>query len=283
MKEETFDAGLMTLNVAIGPESGPPLVLLHGVTRCWRDYLTILPQLAIRWQVHALDFRGHGRSGRAPGYRVIDYVADVVALLRDVLTEPAIVLGHSLGGMVATAAAAEAPDRVRALVLEDPPFEMGASRIGETIWPALFAACRRLAGSEKPVDEVADELANAPITMPGDPRPTPLGALRDAVSLRFQAACLRRLDPEVLDPILERRWLDGFPVAEVLGRITCPTLLLQGDSTAGGALPDRYAAELAALISRALHVRMPGVGHQIHATQAESMTRLVAAFLESLD
>jgi pimeloyl-ACP methyl ester carboxylesterase len=283
LREVTFDAGATALNVAIGPESGPPLVLLHGVTRCWRDYMTILPQLAIRWHVHALDFRGHGRSERAPGYRVIDYVADVVALLRDYLTEPAVILGHSLGAMVATAAAAEAPERVRALVLEDPPFEMGASRIDETMWPALFAAYRSVAGSERPVDEVAAALAAAPIMMPGDPRPTPLGSLRDAVSLRFQAACLRRLDPEVLDPILERRWLDGFPVAETLGRIACPTLLLQGDSTAGGALPDRYAAELASLIPRAIHVRMPGVGHQIHANQAEDMTRLVAGFLESID
>src|SRR5437762_336652 len=67
LKEQGFDSGLVRLNVASGPDSGPPAVLLHGVARRWQDFLPILPALTLRWHVHAIDFRGHGRSGRAAG------------------------------------------------------------------------------------------------------------------------------------------------------------------------------------------------------------------------
>src|SRR5688500_19229143 len=119
MTERTIaTARSVHLNVATGPASGPPLVLLHGVTREWQDYVSLLPALTLRWQVHALDFRGHGKSGRTPGaYRVADYVADAAALLRD-LDEPAVVYGHSLGAMVVAAVAGAEPKRGRAVVME---------------------------------------------------------------------------------------------------------------------------------------------------------------------
>src|SRR5581483_7683841 len=78
--ERAFNSGELLLNHAVGPVTGPPLLLLHGVTRCWRDFVTLVPPLAPRWQLHGLDFRGHGRSARAPGkYLVTDYVRDAAA------------------------------------------------------------------------------------------------------------------------------------------------------------------------------------------------------------
>ena len=273
MRETSIEAGPVRLNVAAGPDSGPPIVLLHGVTRRWQDFLPVLPALAARWRVVAPDARGHGLSGRAPGaYRVVDYVPDVLALLGG-LDGPAIVLGHSLGGLLAAAAAAAAPGRVRALVLEDPTFEMTGGRIGETAFPDLFRAYRAWAGSDRPVDVIAAALAEAPVMTPGGPRR--LGDLRDPASLRNSAACLRRLDPEVLDPPLAGRWLDGFDVSGTLAGIACPTLLLRGDRAAGGALPDDYAAEVAGAITDCLSIRLAGLGHNLHAEGAEAMLRAV--------
>lgn len=55
-----------------------------------------------RAHIYALDFRGHGNSGRTPGqYLLRDYVVDVKAFLEHQLMEPAIVFGASLGGWVA--------------------------------------------------------------------------------------------------------------------------------------------------------------------------------------
>ena len=67
LKEQPFDTGRVTINYAEGPASGPPLVLLHGIISRWQYFLPIIPNLSIRWHIYALDFRGHGKSGRVPG------------------------------------------------------------------------------------------------------------------------------------------------------------------------------------------------------------------------
>jgi pimeloyl-ACP methyl ester carboxylesterase len=286
LQSRTFDSGHAQVHVAVGPDSGPPLVLLHGVTRRWQDFVPILAGLVLRWQVHALDLRGHGQSGRVPGgYRAIDYARDVVAYLQETLKEPAVVLGHSLGAMVTAAVAAEAGSRVRAIVMEDPPFETMGERIRDTIYPALFTAYRdqRLVGSARPVDEVAAALAEIPVLRAGETVAVPLGSLRDATALRFQASCLRRADPAVLDPIIAGRWLEGYGVDDILRKVDCPALLLQGEFALGGLLPDDYALHVASLLPRGILIRIAGVGHQIHWEQTESMMRSVAGFLESLD
>src|SRR5687767_1435425 len=123
LRESTLSTGGFKLNLAVGQASGPPLVLFHGVTRRWQDYATLLPVLAMRWHVHAPDFRGHGLSDRRTnGYLVIDYMQDALTLLAT-LAQPAVLFGHSLGAMVAVAAAAAKPEQVKAVILEDPPFD----------------------------------------------------------------------------------------------------------------------------------------------------------------
>lgn len=282
----TFDSGQAQINVAVGPETGPPLVLLHGVTRRWQDFVPILPSLLLQWQIHAIDLRGHGGSGRAPGgYQVIDYAGDVVAYLRGELERPAVVMGHSLGGMVAAAVAALAPDAVRAVVMEDPPFETMGAHIQDTIYPQLFSVYRDkgIAGSRQPAEELAPLLADIPILRAGETVPVTLGSLRDATALRFQASCLRHLDPEVLDPVIAGDWLKGYEVENILKRIVCPSLLLQGEFALGGLLPDEYAEHVVSRLAKGILVRFSGVGHQIHWEQSAEMMRYVNGFLASLD
>ena len=125
LKEGTFNADGVTINFVEGPSFGPPLVLLHGGGDRWQHFLPIIPSLVMRWHIYALDLRGHGKSGRVPGqYRPEHYVADVMAFLESQLAERAILFGHSLGGWIALMVAAEMVDRVRALILGDPPLSM---------------------------------------------------------------------------------------------------------------------------------------------------------------
>ncbi len=283
LNERTLDTGAIALNYAEGPENGPPVVLLHGVCRRWPDFLSILPVLSFRGQVQAIDFRGHGRSGRGNGaYRTIDYLPDVIAFLERRVSEPAVVIGHSLGAMVAAAVAAEVGGRVRAVVLEDPPFSMMGERIGETSYLDLFRGYRSVAGSDRPVEEIAAKLAALRLATP-DGVAVQLGDIRDPIALRFLASCLKPLDPAVLDPIVAGKWLEGFDVPGTLRRIACPALLIQADAAAGGILPDEYAAEIAGWIPGVVSVKLAGVGHQVHGSQPEAMMRLVTGFLESLE
>jgi pimeloyl-ACP methyl ester carboxylesterase len=282
-QEQTFDSGELLLHFAAGPASGPPLVLLHGVQRMWQDYVTFAPLLAARWQVQALDFRGHGRSARGGSYLVTDYVRDAVAFLTCQVPEPAVVYGHSLGAMVAAAAAAAAPKSVRALVLEDPPFETLGRRIRETPFYSLFAGNERLlATPPRSVEALAREMAELRVTGPDGRDTVRLGDVRDATHLRFGAKCLMRMDPAVLVPLLEGRWLEGYDTERIARGIGCPTLLLAGDYSQGGMLPKSEAARIAGLIRHCDLVHLPGVGHLIHWMQPEAAARLTTGFLESL-
>ncbi|TMR06751.1 alpha/beta hydrolase [Nonomuraea turkmeniaca] len=120
-KQAIVNGSLM--NYAEGPDHGPPLLLIHGQSTDWRNWSRVLPGLAERYHVFAVDCYGHGRSARVPEkYTAQALAADARRFLTQVVKEPAVVAGHSSGGLVAAALAADAPDQVRAVVLEDPPF-----------------------------------------------------------------------------------------------------------------------------------------------------------------
>lgn len=283
LTEETFDTGEVSLNVMRGPANGPPLLLLHGVLRRWSDFVPVLPALIDRWQVFGVDFRGHGESGFTTGhYLVSDYVRDSVAIVRELLSEPCVVYGHSLGAMVAAGTAAEAPDRVRALVLEDPPFETMGNRILGTMFHSQFKGYDDLLEPEMPPAKLAALLAEMKIEIPGRSDPVRLGDLRDGCSLRYMASCLAQIDPDVLSPVIEARWLEGYDWEKVLSAVHCPTLLLQGDTSVGGMLMDDDARRSRELIADCIVMSFPKVGHLIHWMAPADLLRSVLSFLESL-
>jgi pimeloyl-ACP methyl ester carboxylesterase len=282
-REQRYAIDGPTLNAAIGPGAGPPLVFLHGVSRRWQDAVPLAAGLAGRWQPWGLDLRGHGSSARCPGaYLVRDYVGDVVRFLRAHVPEPAVLYGHSLGAMVAAGVAAELPRHVRAIILEDPPGPGFLGRVPGNSYGILFAGLRSLAGSDRPTAETARLLAELPMSAPGSPRTVRLGDVRDATSIRFMARCLRDLDPEVLTPLLEARWLEGLSLPDVYGRVRCPALVLAGDEKAGGMLPADEAAALAGAITDCTRIDFPGVGHLLHWMQTERTLRHLHGFLEAL-
>ena len=271
------------LNYVGGPKNGPPLVMLHGVTRRWQDFMPLIPSLALRWQVFALDFRGHGKSDRTPDeYLTVHYMHDARALLENTIKQPAIVYGHSLGAMVALAIAAEIPDLVRAVVLEDPPFETMGKRIERTPLLSYFAALQQLAGEKDSVAEYARALADLRYGPPGDEQSIRLADVRDAAEMRFSARCLMDLDPQVFEPIVSSRWLESYDLNVFLPHIKCPVLLMQADQSAGGMLAHEDAATLESRLPDLTKINFNGVGHSIHWMATSTTLRLVTAFLESL-
>ena len=272
-------AGRTALRFAVSG-AGPTLLLLHGVTRCGGDWDPLLPQLAAQWQTIALDHRGHGGSSRGESYLVTDYVADAVRFVRDEVAGPLVILGHSLGAMAAAGVAAELPQVVRGVVLEDPPFHTMGNRIAGSAWQAQFLGMREIARRGGSIEESTDALAD--IRLPaGEGGFKRLGDLRHRAALAWSAQCLNRLDPQVLTPVIEGRWLDGFEVAAVLSRVRCRALLLQADPTAGGALTDADAALAMTALPSARHIRFPGVGHQIHRDRPLEVVQAIQDFARS--
>jgi pimeloyl-ACP methyl ester carboxylesterase len=104
-----------------GPENGEPLVLLHGLGGTAANWALLAPRLAERHRVALVDLPGHGGSDPLPAAPGIGPFADRVALLAErVGFAPAVVVGHSLGGLVALRLAARRPNAVRSLVLAAP-------------------------------------------------------------------------------------------------------------------------------------------------------------------
>ena len=103
LNEQLFHHDGLSLNYATGPRNGPALVFFHGVLRRWQCFVPLIPSLSSRWQIHALDHRGHGGSSRPKsGYLVRDYVGDAVAFVRDEgsLAYPyAALAGIAIGGI----------------------------------------------------------------------------------------------------------------------------------------------------------------------------------------
>ena len=110
------------LHYAEGPAHGTPLLLIPGQSMPWHCYRRVLPTLARRYHVFAVDVRGHGQSEHTPGrYSFSRCGQDAVLFLREVVRAPALVAGNSSGGIIALWAAAHAPELVRGVVAEDPP------------------------------------------------------------------------------------------------------------------------------------------------------------------
>ncbi len=104
-----------------GEPGAPRLIMLHGWMDVSASFQFVVDELSREWHVIAPDWRGFGRSARAPGgYWFPDYLADLEALAADCdAREPLNLIGHSMGGNVAALYAGVRPGRVARLVLVD--------------------------------------------------------------------------------------------------------------------------------------------------------------------
>ena len=101
-----------------GQEGKPALILVHGGLDHTRNWDWVARVLRDHFHVYAVDLRGHGNSQWAPGalYSIAEHILDLSALA-DILDDfPIYVIGHSLGGIVASLYAGVYPDRVKKVV-----------------------------------------------------------------------------------------------------------------------------------------------------------------------
>jgi pimeloyl-ACP methyl ester carboxylesterase len=113
---------------------GPPLALIHGFPQTWWEWRKMMPLLAARHSVVALDLRGAGHSDCPQGgYDKVSLAADVHAAMAALGHERYAVCGHDIGGMVALALAATQRGAVTHVAVLDVPLP-GWSR-----WEAIFS------------------------------------------------------------------------------------------------------------------------------------------------
>jgi esterase len=257
--------GNVTLHVeTAGNRSAKPVLLMHGITVSGRTWDWFVSALAERYRVLTLDFRGHGKSDRAPGdYQPQAYVTDAVAVLEELTDTPAIVIGHSLGGMTGAALMQQRPDLVRAGVLEDPP--LGSMEAGSAVhsnplldaFRLMRATVPELQKNNVPVEAIAGTMA----TMPSSSG-QPMGQLINAEAITVMAGALLQLDVTVLDPVLDGTARNSFDPAQP---IELPTMIISADP----AMPDTLATPdevnpILEISPQVEHRAIPGAGHLVH-------------------
>src|SRR5437764_6505507 len=106
--------------VDVGEAAGLPLVLVHGTGGSWQSWLLNVSELSRDRRVIAVDLPGFGRSEPLPpNADMADYADAVAALLAALGVERAIVVGHSLGGVVVMRMALRHPRLVAGVVNVD--------------------------------------------------------------------------------------------------------------------------------------------------------------------
>lgn len=227
-----------------GDARQPPLLLLHGIAERAESWEPVTNELAQQFWLIMPDLRGHHQSDwPETGYALGDYAADVLGVLDAFRINTAFVLGHALGAVIAMVLAVQSPERVRAVVLEDPPSEQNDH--AQHTWLGALLSAKH-----------------------GTPRQT--------------YVALQGMHPEYGEAEWRRRaeWLrataDGpflawrqRPNAEgcfnaILPRIPHPVLLLQADPRNGGVLAPAAVQQACESHARCRVVRFPDTGPAIH-------------------
>lgn len=282
LREETFDTGEVKIHYAASGDTGPPLVLLHGITNRWESFLNMMPALTAQWRVFALDLRGHGKSGHvAGGYRGECLSEDVIRFLEQRVAERAVIYGHSLGGFVTTYVASQRPELVRAIALADSPFFFDT--VNSSAYPEMFSKLRSLIASETVLSGFVAALQELTITHPayGTAKLRSL-PFHDEAFLRWWARSLMAMDPEVLTMAVDGRLSENWR-PEFVEEICCPTLIIQADPKWGGLVTPRDVQACRAAVKDVVHVTLEGVGHSLHIHQPGPVLRVLLNFLGSLD
>lgn len=133
---------------------GTPVLCLAGLTRCTSDFSFVTPHLA-DYRMIAMDYRGRGRSDYDESY--INYAIpreaqDAIELLDHLGIDKTAILGTSRGGLIAMTLAATAPDRLRAVILNDIGPDIAAPGL-ERIWEYVG-----IEPTAKTLDEAAQAL-----------------------------------------------------------------------------------------------------------------------------
>jgi pimeloyl-ACP methyl ester carboxylesterase len=261
----SFTTENVRINYAEGPKSGPPMVWLHGVAGRWQRWRKLMALHASNWRQFALDARGHGQSGRVPGaYTWLDHATDLDAFVMATMDEPAVLVGHSLGALQALKVAADRPDRVRAIVLEDPPLYAAEHPDADY---SLFRIMEGVAASGMTADQILQ-------MWPGDPW------MSDAIRREY-AEALTQVDPENLTVTISLEATRGYDVDDHLARVHCPVLVMRAGGP-GTALSSGEQARALTQLSLGRGVTIANSGHLIHAEQPAAYLETIKSFLEQV-
>jgi len=266
----TVDDGVSLEVLVTG--SGPALFLVHGFGGAKEDFSDHLENLSKDYRVVVFDHRGHGESG-APtdeaSYSLERLAADILCVADALGEERFILLGHSMGGMVARKVALTSPDRIDALILMDTCHGPIAAVDGDLIEMGAQIA---LTDGMTTLKEILD--AGTPLDNPAYQR-----LLEERPGYReFQEKKFGSLSA-VMWATIVRAIRDQSDDLEAMRLLEMPTLVIVGEVDLPFVSQSRAMAD--AIPGGALVV-IPDAGHSPQFENADAWANALNSFLESV-
>lgn len=262
--------------------AGPALVLVHGITLGVATWTPQLHSLADRYRVIAVDQRGHGQSIAGDGGYSMERLADDLAeVLDDLDVTGAVLVGHSMGGMVSQLMAVRHPDVLRrhvgGLVLVATAAGplvpgLGGAAAAEILASGAGRGLRRAERRGKGIifnDDFGAWVTR--VSFGSRPAPADLELTRSMIGAMSPGALAGLIGP-----------LLAFDVRHRVHRIDLPTMIVVG--TRDVLTPPRMARAMHELIPGSELVVIPGCGHMVMLERPEKLAELldrVTAGLES--
>ena len=243
--------------------AGKPVVLLHGLCGHADEWAETASWLSLSYRVVAPEQRGHGRSDRDPAdVSRKAFVDDAVMWVEQLELDPAVFVGHSLGGHTALLLAARRPDLVRGLVVAEAtpqadPEASGRVQAWLKAWPVPFTSC------EQAIKFFGGNSLRAQVWASG------LERRNDGFWPRFEVSVMLA----ALNEIAFRSYWDEWAL------IRCPVLVVQ----ARGAVRTRNTQRMVELVPHSRLVEIEKSGHDLHLDQPLRWRETLEAFLSRID
>jgi pimeloyl-ACP methyl ester carboxylesterase len=268
VSRQTVVRGLRFHFLEWGNEDSPPVLLLHGGNQSAHSWDLVSLHLSDRYHVFALDQRGHGDSEwtRDVDYSIGAKADDAVAFLADQGLKAPIIIGHSMGGMVAMRMVLSDPRITKALVLVD---------VGPELSPKGTEIVHKFIVSNVEFDDLEEFLDNV---VKYDTFRS-----REHIARTVKYNMLRRADGKYVSKVDHRRVsapAEASPSLAATAGIACPTLVVRGGESV--VLEADAAERFVAGLPDGSLVTVPGAGHNVHSANTPGFLSATGPFLAGL-
>jgi pimeloyl-ACP methyl ester carboxylesterase len=244
------------------------VILLHGFPDSWRTFEEMLERMPFGGYdapVLAIDMRGLGRSSSPDenAFTQADYAADVAAFMDALRIEKAVLVGHSMGGMIAHNVAVSYPDRVEGLVLISAVATLADGPVAAELQPVLEAFAD---DAPAPVEFIEAFQAS-----------TFYEPVAPSVLYRYVAESLR-VEGRVLKATMAGLGAEDHRAQ--LAQLDIPALILWGEEDQMFARAQQD--ELKELLSGSQLITFPGAGHALNVERAGEVVEAIQVWLQTL-